>query len=372
MDDPVKNSIMNQLLRDYAQQLRSPHSDPPAHQTNVHQVLELVSELPEEEESEENDDSEGKVTPSPSLHKFPSLFSTPADRPAVHHKGGSDSSHPSRSSKKNTAQLLFKEELQRRCASLMITSEKLIAADDSPKRSMDPLPELKDDETVAAADETEIPDQTYTEVIESRNVAVGPSALAKSGSTRDSNPENNDETYDVLVTIKASQQRQETEPMVNYIIDTDFAEPEFDPSLLPTVGEDFKQSAVSAASENALHPENETRGGDESEISKPHPGSKRTHRRTDSAAIDWQKLNKIIQRSEPPEAYEGNEAKESEYRNEKMELEPAVNIICDSLEDEATVDPTATETVAAGECIVEEGNTKSDTDCVTNKTPNES
>ena len=191
MDDPDKNSIMNQLLRDYSQYTQEPSGAlvPPVPPS--HTKLEKVTEQPDEEE-EEFDNSRPLNSEDRPLTKL-----------MIHHKGVSDSSSASRrTQRKSAAQQLFKQELQRRCESLIITSHKLISDDEGAMKSQDLGEECP----------------SYTELVESRNAVVAQSSVVGSGSTRDSMQEQ-DETYDVLASIQASQKRQDDEN-ANYIVDT--------------------------------------------------------------------------------------------------------------------------------------------------------
>ncbi len=196
---------MNSLLQSYLSTTKSDSQEGVPAAPPGPTVLEKVAEVSEDEEELSN-------SPRPLTLQISEAKST------VHHKGVSDSStDPSKAFRRSTAQQLFKQELQRRCESLIITSHKLLG-DEKGEEEV-----VEEDERAVIQDQSS---PSYTEMVDSRNVAVGQSSLAKSGSTRDSLPEQ-DETYDVLVTIKASQQRQEAESAsVNYIIDT-ADDPEF-------------------------------------------------------------------------------------------------------------------------------------------------
>lgn len=196
---------MNKLLSSYLSNAQPAPSQPILPVSKQVTTLEQVAELPEEEEELPN-------SPFGLRGLYEGSSSSRPGAAARHNKGVSDSSStPNKCARKSTAQQLFKQELQRRCESLVLTSQKLISDDDARNQGEEMSPDQDQDSS-----------SSYTEMIDSRNMAVGQSALARSGSTRDST-QGQDEVYDVLATIKASQERQETETFaVNYIIDTTY------------------------------------------------------------------------------------------------------------------------------------------------------
>jgi len=312
---------MNKILKEYTQQLQNHTKNPSLPQQNIYKKLELeqVSELPEDEE---NCDSDKKPSPHGSLHKLQSLFSSPAENEKTHHKGGSDSGNNSKTAKQSAAQQKFKEELQRRCASLMIESEKLIKEENSKPPNMgENLLEVEN------KSEKNISEESYTEVVESRNTEVGPSTQAKSGSTLDSVQEGCEETYDVLASIKINQQRQESENVVNYIIDSDFTEPEICVSPCENCEEDLKENCGSEPQFSQPSWEN-TEINEEALIKLPQ-NSRKKHRRTDSNAIDWKNLNKIltVRQNETQENEENAPKIEEKIENEQLILNDSQNSV---------------------------------------------
>lgn len=291
MEDPVKNAIMNKLISEYSQQSKETEEQN-VPRMKVHRNLEQVAELPEEEEEEANNSRNSNI--SGLIEERSGTKST------AHHKGVSDSSSTQdRRVRKNTAQQLFKQELQRRCESLILTSHKLNDEGREEKRVEQDSP-------------------SYTELIESRNGAVGQSFLAKSGSTRDTT-QGQDETYDVLATIKASQQRQETQTSMNYIIDSkdDGNIVESDEFTMMESPQDFCETANEENTVSEYQKDDIITNVD---ISVEKEVIKRTHRRTDSSNIDWQMISKRIaaQENEGEMEQEGGELNEQKAENMMM------------------------------------------------------
>ena len=139
--------------------------------------------------------------------------------------------------------------------------------------------------------------------------------------------ENSDEVYDVLATIKASQQRQETNNVVNYIIDSDFID------LEPAAGEEDVKANEEGLIQDTANPSNNVQQHlpEESESSsntdeatllllQQNSASKKAHRRTDSSAIDWQALNKKMAFAQEDEVAAEENIAEPQEENGSGEL----------------------------------------------------
>ncbi len=270
---------MNKLVSEYLASTEA-KAEPAAKPAVCHQptALEQVAELPEEEEEQFNSPQVVDILPS-------AVGQEDAAKPVTaHHKGVSDSSStPSKCSRKSTAQQLFKQELQRRCESLIITSHKLIGEEDGKNQGQGQ--EQQDEQDSSAS---------YTEIVDSRNATVAgqSSSLVHSGSTRDS-VQGQDEASDVLATIRASQQRQESETSVNYIIDTPYeAETEEEHHSESAAQQDSDDDTVSAkcAGRHSV-------GANEQSLRSGAARTRAKHRRTDSSAVNWQALQEVIEQS---------------------------------------------------------------------------
>eukprot|EP01022_Parablepharisma_sp_SALTPOND_P004693 TRINITY_DN120778_c0_g1_i1.p1 TRINITY_DN120778_c0_g1~~TRINITY_DN120778_c0_g1_i1.p1 ORF type:complete len:292 (-),score=24.54 TRINITY_DN120778_c0_g1_i1:34-909(-) len=219
VEDQAKNKIMNKLLNDFFNSIN------PA---TVHKMeLEVIQEVPEEDELESE------------------LKTTSANFSLFHQKRVSES----RSGQKKDVQKAFAEELQRRCESLVVFSDKLICGEDEGN-------------------------EKYTELVESRNIWK----QGYSESTSDT-LKIDGEMCDVLETLKACQQKQETDGEVNYIVD-----------VMAVEHEVVKQEVKSVKNEELImQPMKEEKKG-------------RRHRRTDSANVDWSKLKRLINETDSQQA----------------------------------------------------------------------